>query len=81
MRLRDPNGEFFDRERAARWLSADGPEGADARATAALADLKQWIGTDRFEDDVTFVLVEGVAEGMPAVSHHSHSRAATFGGQ
>ena len=81
LEARDRHGEFFDRDRAARWLSADAPEGADARATAALADLKQWIGTDRFEDDVTFVLVEGVAEGMPAVSHHSHSRAATFGGQ
>jgi hypothetical protein len=47
-------GDFFDGERVRNWLSHDGDAGM--MSDAALQDLRQWRATDRFDDDVTFVI-------------------------
>ena len=51
-------GEFVDVERVARWLSANQPATAERFAEIALDELTGWTGRDRFDDDVTFVVVQ-----------------------
>ncbi|HEV3057055.1 MAG TPA: PP2C family protein-serine/threonine phosphatase [Vicinamibacterales bacterium] len=58
LEARDRTGQFFDEERTARWLSTNQGSSADEVAQAALVDLTRWSGAARFDDDVTFVLVE-----------------------
>jgi sigma-B regulation protein RsbU (phosphoserine phosphatase) len=61
LEARDGAGRFFDGDRTARWLSVIDGSNAEEVAEAALADLTRWTGAPRFEDDVTFVLIEAVA--------------------
>jgi sigma-B regulation protein RsbU (phosphoserine phosphatase) len=61
LEARDRMGQFFDEERTARWLSTIHGSSAEEVAEAALADLTQWSGAARFDDDVTFVLIEATA--------------------
>lgn len=55
---RNRAGQFFDGERVAQWLPRIERTDAEGFAGTALAALTEWTGTDRFEDDVTFVIVE-----------------------
>jgi sigma-B regulation protein RsbU (phosphoserine phosphatase) len=58
---RNRRGEFFDAERASRWLSARERTGADRVADVALDELTRWSDGGKFDDDVTFVVAEVVA--------------------
>jgi sigma-B regulation protein RsbU (phosphoserine phosphatase) len=55
---RDRTGQFFDSERVAQWLPRIERTTAERFAKAALGELTAWTSTTRFEDDVTFVIVE-----------------------
>jgi sigma-B regulation protein RsbU (phosphoserine phosphatase) len=59
---RNRRGEFFDAERASRWISARGRAGADQVADVALDELTRWSDGGKFDDDVTFVVAEVVAQ-------------------
>jgi len=65
---RNRAGEFFDGERVARWLSNFEVTTADRLADAAFGELTGWRHGTQFEDDVTFVVAEGIpgAEGLIA---------------
>ena len=58
LEARSRAGEFFDGERVARWLSTIEPTTADRFADIALKELTRWTDRGRFDDDVTFVVVE-----------------------
>ncbi|MGH9159802.1 MAG: PP2C family protein-serine/threonine phosphatase [Vicinamibacteraceae bacterium] len=55
---RNRAGQFFDGERVEQWLPRIERTDADRFAEAALGELIAWIGSGKFEDDVTFVIVE-----------------------
>jgi sigma-B regulation protein RsbU (phosphoserine phosphatase) len=57
LEARDRAGQFFDGDRAARWLSDIEHTSAEQFAEAALGELRQWTGGG-FDDDVTFVIAE-----------------------
>jgi sigma-B regulation protein RsbU (phosphoserine phosphatase) len=57
LEARDRTGQFFDGDRVMRWLSDIAHTSAEQLAEAALLSLTHWTG-GRFEDDLTFVIVE-----------------------
>ena len=57
LEARDRDGQFFDGDRVARWLSSIEHTSAEQFAEAALSALTQWTGGG-FDDDVTFVIAE-----------------------
>jgi sigma-B regulation protein RsbU (phosphoserine phosphatase) len=60
LEARNRAGEFFDGERVARWLSNFEVTTANRFADAALDELTRWRDRGQFEDDVTFVVAEGI---------------------
>lgn len=59
---RDRAGQFFDGERVKQWLSRIERTTAEQFAESALGELTRWTGGSRFDDDVTFAIVEARAE-------------------